>query len=368
MLAFVIIGCSNDSRFVDDLKIDFNPLECVKRFKGEVKPGKDMPISEMSPEDAIVLVNGYPLTKKAFDAALMLYAQKIGDQKDMNNLMADKYVEQFRAGYVKRFVAQRLMVDEAFRQGVVTTNEVCQYVHDALVKSAEKSKKPVSKVGDELKAEKATLYYELALAYVMDKLVAEKIPPKTEVNDEFIAAAQKAIDEDISNATGKNEQIRLRLKAWRAQIISNRVDFAEVAKRYSQDVNTSVTNAVGGYWGEFTEEEMDDAKVAAAVFALQKNAISDVLEDDNGFHLVKVLDVKPAEKDEDGKVVKDEVRTLSHLYIEKEPVLIREDKIELTKDLKHQMQVQAVNEYVTDLLTNGLHKVVYPHGKKGFGE
>ena len=113
---------------------------------------------------------------------------------------------------------------------------------------------------------------------------------------------------------------------------------------------------------------MDDAKVAAAVFALRKNAISDVIEDDNGFHLVKVLDVKPAVKDESGKVVKDEVRKLSHLYIEKEPVLIRESKIELTNDLKYQMQIQAVNEYVTGLLTNGSHRIVYPHGRKGLGE
>ena len=359
MMALVIIGCSDNSGFVDDLKIDSNPLERVSRVKGEVKPGKDMLIAEMSPDDAIVLINGYPLTKRIYDEAVMLYAQSLDGQKDVNNLVADKYLEQFKEGYVRRFVGQRLLIDEAFRQGLVTTNEVCAFVHRKVVEAAEKSKKPASKVGNELKGSKAALYYDLAANFVMDK-------PKAKVNDEFVAATKKAIEADIAESTKQNERIRERLASWRAQIISNRVDFAAVAKQYSQDENTSVTNAPGGYWGEFTESEMDDAKVAAAVFALQKNAISGVIEDENGLHLVKVLDVTPAVKDENDKVVKDEVRKLSHIYIEKCPVLMRESEPVLRNDLKYQMQLQAVNAYTAGLMTNGTHTVVYPHGTNFF--
>ena len=68
------------------------------------------------------------------------------------------------------------------------------------------------------------------------------------------------------------------------------------------------------------------------------------------------------EKDADGNELNPERRHLSHLHIDKRPLLIEDSDLVLTRDLKRQMQTQAVNEFVTGLATNGQNKVVYPNG------
>lgn len=67
--------------------------------------------------------------------------------------------------------------------------------------------------------------------------------------------------------------------------------FAAVAKRASQD-DTSA--ASGGDLGFFQQDRGIDPAIAKAAFALGKGEISDVVESEFGYHIVRLTDIKPA--------------------------------------------------------------------------
>jgi peptidyl-prolyl cis-trans isomerase D len=68
-------------------------------------------------------------------------------------------------------------------------------------------------------------------------------------------------------------------------------DFAELARKYSQDP-TAAQNA--GELGYFTRAQMTPA-FAAAAFTMQPGQISDLVRTPFGFHIIKLEDAKPAE-------------------------------------------------------------------------
>ena len=70
-----------------------------------------------------------------------------------------------------------------------------------------------------------------------------------------------------------------------AEMAKNGNDFAELAKKYSEDKNT---NKKGGDLGFFAKGNMPP-KIAAAAFSLKAGEISKVIEMPYGCHLIKVF-------------------------------------------------------------------------------
>ena len=67
-------------------------------------------------------------------------------------------------------------------------------------------------------------------------------------------------------------------------------DFAELAKKYSQDETTANK---GGELGFFTAKQMEPA-FSAAAFALKPGEISDLVRTPYGFHIIKSEEIKEA--------------------------------------------------------------------------
>jgi parvulin-like peptidyl-prolyl isomerase len=111
---------------------------------------------------------------------------------------------------------------------------------------------------------------------------------------------------------------------------------------------------------------MESKQVQAVAFSLREGEVSDPVEDEDGVHLVKVLKIIPPERNAKGRVICDEVRRLSHIYVEKEPQIIAQTNESMFKDMEQQMQLQAIDRYVEFLRTNGVNRVEYPHGARLF--
>jgi len=325
--------------------------------------GAVAPLAALGDEDVLVAVNGRGITKRVFEQLATIRQLSLSEKKDANNYVVHQQMEQWRAGFVKTFVSQRILVDEAFRLGIVTTNEVLSAVGKKIMGAADKVGKTPEQYLAGLGPKREFLQYELGVAYVMDKIIHEKIPPKTAVTPEFLQEVRNQVKAENAHARATNELMRARLQGWKQQIVAGQQDFLKLAKAVS-DPDEDNPQDDAGVWGEFEEGELDNAQMAAAIFALKVGALSDVLEDDNGYHLVKVLSVTPAVKNENGRVVARERRKLAHIYLEKVPLLIEEADVVLSRDLKFQMQQQAVNDYVSTVFTNGFHTVVYPHGNR----
>jgi peptidyl-prolyl cis-trans isomerase SurA len=92
-------------------------------------------------------------------------------------------------------------------------------------------------------------------------------------------------------------------------------DFAELAKRYSQDA----TATRGGDFGDYFPRGTFVASFEEAAFKLQPNEISDVVETDRGFHIIKMIGrrgeevrlaqilIRPSATSQDEELVKNEL-------------------------------------------------------------
>ena len=75
-----------------------------------------------------------------------------------------------------------------------------------------------------------------------------------------------------------------------AEVRKTPADFAKIAKANSQDPGTAANGGDLDYFGK----GMMTPPFEAAVFKLKKDEISDLVETDFGFHIIKVTDIKPA--------------------------------------------------------------------------
>ncbi len=97
------------------------------------------------------------------------------------------------------------------------------------------------------------------------------------------------VEEDDS--TSKKEKKRAKLEKIRKQIIETKADFAEMAKRFSE----GPSGERGGDLGFFQREDMVPP-FSKAAFGLMPGDVSEVVETQFGFHIIKVEEKKFAEE------------------------------------------------------------------------
>ena len=348
----VVVGCADKENFT----LSYDDLGFEKRRADAFPTNACKTIDQMMPNDVIVAVNGYPLTKRVFDELMSLKFRGIMNQKDLSSYAADQMMKQHRETYVRTFQAQRMLLDDAFNKNIVTTNGILSEVKRRLRREAKRRGKTIEETLKPYGKSRKYLLQEMFTSVAMDMLIAAKIPPLHEVDDTFVKAVQDQVTAENAAAANTNAVLASFLQGWKRQIIEKNLDFDEISRKYSDNPDPD------GVWGTFEEGDFSDPKFEAVVFSLPKNAISDVVEDFNGYHLIKILDIYPAETNTVGRIVGKERRKLAHIYLEKLPEIIRMDDIKMSHELKRQMQMKAVDNYVTELSTNGTNRIEYPNG------
>jgi parvulin-like peptidyl-prolyl isomerase len=125
--------------------------------------------------------------------------------------------------------------------------------------------------------------------------------------DEVLVHASHIVLKVAADAPdAEKQQAREKLLAIRAHVVAGQLDFAEAAKRYSQDA----TAPEGGDLGLFPRKMVMPESIAKAAFALPVNGVSDVVVSEYGLHLIKVTERKGGERPSDFEKVKDYARDL----------------------------------------------------------
>ena len=357
-MAFLALsGCRKGSGYTapENLLSIYNQSE-------DVVVGSEMKISQMSPSDVIVSVNAASLTKEKYERVLLAKASALAKRKGMTSVVADKMLDQFSRQYIKDFVTQRILVDEAIRSGELSEEIAVKYVGDSLDEIARSRKTSVQKIIAEYKGFEELFLYEIAVSFIMERFIATHIPPATEVTPEFIESVKRQVAEENLASVATNEFRKSRIQGYYQDIRSGKMDFMAAVRQ----VDRTIDKNDDGVWGEFELADFEDTKFATQVFSLPVGGISVPLEDEDGYHIIKVLSASPEEKDSNGQIVRRERRNLAHVFLPKEPLLIEESDFELSADLRNQMKVRAVSDFVSKAITNGINKVVYPHGRKLF--
>lgn len=352
-----ITACRDDS----SSKIHGPYCELVPRIEN-IQTNSVRVAFDKLPDDAIlVAVNGYPLTKKRFDDLMVLKAKQMADTKDSNIAFINSQLEEFKKSYIRLFANQRIMIDEARRLNLYSDEEMDKAMSDIVSKMAKAKNQSVEEYIKKYPGDFSMMLYETAARLYIDRLVNKCIPPKVEVDTNILEVVRKEIRWRNEALQATNEVIHAQLVAWRKDIADGKITFEELAKTQNQD--DYVEEDKPWYWGDFERGMIEEKNIQSVVFSLKAGEISQPVEDDEGFHLLKVYEIQKPQRNEEGRIIQDEVRKVGHILRKKAPLLLEESSEVMTKDLKYQFQIKAINEYLNNLVTNGTAQVVYPYGK-----
>jgi len=120
----------------------------------------------------------------------------------------------------------------------------------------------------------------------------------------MVHAAEIMLHVPSQAGTPERERAKAQLTELRGKILANEIDFAQAAKQYSQ----GPTKDAGGDldWFPHIHGILPESLMQAA-FAQQPNQLSEVIESEDGVHLLKVIERKAGEPSDFGKI-KEEVR------------------------------------------------------------
>ncbi len=141
--------------------------------------------------------------------------------------------------------------------------------------------------------------------------------------------------------------------------MAGRAVFTNVAERISIDS-----------WdlGEVSRLGLDaSAKVRAAIFQARVGEVVGPFETPESYELYQIASVKTPEKDAQGRQVQPESRCLYRIEVAKADEPVQMTFEQAAAELVHQAQMAAIDSRVELLKTNGLNRIVWPHGRNLWG-
>jgi len=290
VVALVLCGCSRSS--TEAATPAANAAGAAQAAAAPLKP-----VPAQIP-DVVAHVNGEDVTKADFDRAVQALEARAGgpippDQRD-----------RVLRGVIDQLVGYKVLVQETRARNVIVTDADV----DARIGEIRKQFPSEEAFTQTLAQRKLTLEQvksdakqDMAISKLIDTEIAAKVAVKPEQLTDFYAknpdqftqgdsvrashiliAVPKGADAAAkAQARAKAEEVLKDVKAGK--------DFAALAKEHSADPGSA---ANGGDLGFFQQGQMVGPFNDVA-FSLAPGAISDLVETDFGFHIIKVAEKKP---------------------------------------------------------------------------
>jgi peptidyl-prolyl cis-trans isomerase C len=148
---------------------------------------------------------------------------------------------------------------------------------------------------------------------------------------EQVRAAHILLSIDAKSTVAQKAETKKKLESLRADIESSRITFEEAAAKYSNDEGTAKK---GGDLGFFSKGQMVKAFEETA-FATKPGTYAPIVETLYGYHLIKVLETKPA-----GIAPLDEAKASIRSFLERKAK--QEALIKHVEDLKGKAKVEVL--------------------------
>lgn len=216
---------------------------------------------------------------------------EVGGTKITKDDLYDTLAEMYGADATSSLIADQLVAQEAAKEKVEVTDAEIQEELDATIESyggeeAFQTALESSGMTEEEMKEDITVYLQtVKLLEPRIDITDEEISTYFEENKDTFATGEQVEASHIlveDEATAKEVAAKL----------ADGGDFAELAKEYSTDTATAES---GGELGFFSTGEMAEAFETAA-FALNVDEISDPVQTDYGYHIIKVTDKQEAKE------------------------------------------------------------------------
>lgn len=252
------------------------------------------------PENAAV-VNGTEISYKDFEWELDLYVQRLQAQ----GMQIPEHLQvQVRQEVLNDLINRELIFQESVKQGIAVTDEdVDQEL--AAIKQRYPDPKQFDTILQSMKMSEEKLKGQIAQRSAITALLEKEIVTKVDVGDKEV----QAYYDDHPEMFERPEEVRARhilIKVApdaeaaakteaRQKLVGIKekldggADFAELAEAHSE----CPSSQNGGDLGFFGKGKMVPAFEAAA-FALAPGTVSDIVETDFGYHLIKVEEQRDA--------------------------------------------------------------------------
>jgi peptidyl-prolyl cis-trans isomerase C len=255
------------------------------------------PVPAQLPE-VIAKVNGESITKTEFEDAIKSAEQQAGspvpaDQRDrvyreiLDQMIGYKLLTQeSKAKKVNvpdaDVEAQILRIKQQFPTEKEFTAALAQrHMTVAQIRNDARQNMAVSKLVEDAVSSKATVKPEEIQAFYQQNPQNFQESEKVHASHILIAAPKDADAATKAKARAKAESILKDVKAGK--------DFAALAKAYSEDPGSAPN---GGDLGFFPKGQMVPPFEASA-FGLKPGSVSDLVETDFGYHIIKVIEKQP---------------------------------------------------------------------------
>lgn len=237
----------------------------------------------------------------AIPAALVLLLTGCGDSSNyVATVDGDKILqteldkalrEQYGAEVLDTLINNKIIALEAEKEGITVSDNAIQAEYDELVESyggKEALQEALDANGLTVESVKDNIrMYQLTkdvIAKSIDISDEELQHYFEEHKDDYGQQEQVAASHIFLEDEATAKQVEEKLKAGE--------DFAELAKTYSIDTDTSED---GGDLGYISRGQMDE-QFEAVAFALEKGAVSGVVQSAEGYHIIKVTGQVPAQE------------------------------------------------------------------------
>jgi peptidyl-prolyl cis-trans isomerase C len=253
--------------------------------------------------DRVAIVNGVNITGNEFNRALNAYMERV---EQRGQKIPESQMAELKNAILENLIIGELLFQESKQKGIeVSAAAVTEQLQD--IKQRFPSETEFKKVLDENQITEsdlqAQLKRDLAIQQLIDKEVAQRVMitdeesktyydthPQSFVQPEQVRASHILIKVDADATEAQKTEARKKITAIQ-QKLKKGEDFASLAENYSEDT----TSKKGGDLGYFGRGQMVEPFEEAA-FSLKPNEISDIVETQYGYHLIKVVDKKPEAK------------------------------------------------------------------------
>ena len=176
--------------------------------------------------------------------------------------------------------AQRFPSLEAFQKAItdqgLTETELRNNIRKSII---------MQKVVDEASKNAATITEADIEKFYNDNLDQFALPERARMTHIFLTIPPDA-------TAAQKEEIRKKLEGIRVEIEADIITFQDAAAKYSQDENTASN---GGDMGIVTRNSIPKP-FADMLFNTKPGTVSPALESRSGFHIIRALELKPAEQ------------------------------------------------------------------------
>jgi peptidyl-prolyl cis-trans isomerase C len=263
-------------------------------------------VETATPDAVVVTVNGQAITEKEIDDELQKAVEMMKKRMPPGMELTEERQQQMRSSVVDRKVEQTLLTQEMKKKGLEISD---QAVLDEIKKIAgqrdqtmEDVEKEIAEMGLTLDDIKGQVRYQMQIKALMESedpnsVVTEadakkfydensqyfEKPEQVRASHILIKVEKDATDEQKAAAKEKIEGLLKRAKAGE--------DFAVLAKEYTEDPGSKENG------GEYTFPRGQMAKpFEDAAFGLEVGQISDVVETQYGYHIIKLSEKIEASK------------------------------------------------------------------------